>query len=326
MTSSVLPIIHSVLDADAVGECLKERFGFNGLFQCELLTRGMNDVYLIRHDGVRYAARVWRHGARTSDDVQYELEFLRHLAASGISVAASVPLPGGDLNFEVEGPEGVRPVALFNWIDGGPIANGKDPEVSARAGEILAKIHVAGLAFKPSVERIVDYGDGIRKNYHAIEAMIFDRPDLLKFFSEMKTKILAVLDSHIGVLPIGPTHGDFHSYNAFINDDDQIIFLDFDNCGVGGYAQEIMCNLWSVDKSQLGESFGSRFIEGYESVRPLVQVERDALPVLKSAKEFSYLCGAANAINAVGHSAIRWPGIDWFAKSIRRNAEASGLI
>lgn len=43
-----LPITHSVLHAKALGERIKDHYGLAEPFRCELLTRGMNDVYLVR--------------------------------------------------------------------------------------------------------------------------------------------------------------------------------------------------------------------------------------------------------------------------------------
>ena len=115
MTDSVLPIIHSVLDADAVGECIRERFGFSGLFQCELLTRGMNDVYLVRSGGDRFASRVWRHAFRDEAMVAYELAFLSHLRRAGLPVVSARRTTEGAFHVPVQAPEGERYLALFDW-------------------------------------------------------------------------------------------------------------------------------------------------------------------------------------------------------------------
>lgn len=44
-----------------------------------------------------------------------------------------------------------------------------------------------------------------------------------------------------------------------------------------------------------------------------------------AAKELRYLGGFARRVNAIGHQTFRFPGLDWFARSVRSHVAAAGL-
>ena len=325
--SEPVAIVHSILDADALGAEIQNFFGLAEPFRCELLTRGMNDVYLIRSNGRRYAARVWRSGVRSESDVVYELEFLTYLDAAGVPVPASVPAPGGARYFPVAGPEGRRYVALFEWIDGQAYGAAPDVRLAGRIGGLLGEVHRHAPGFRASVERHIDYPGGIRAGFTALAELAAHRPGDLALYADVRDALadaLGALDS--ARIPAGPTHGDFHAFNAFVDGDGHITLMDFDNCGEGHFAQELMSFVWSARKSELGEPVVEGFLEGYDAVRPLSRYERDLFPLFLAVKEFRYLCGFAANVNAIGHVAFRWPGLDWFARSVRRHAAEAQLL
>jgi Ser/Thr protein kinase RdoA (MazF antagonist) len=68
------------------------------------------------------------------------------------------------------------------------------------------------------------------------------------------------------------------------------------------------------------------FLAGYESVRPLSAIEKKHLPLFLVAKEFQYLCGFSVAINAIGHVQFHFPGLDWFARSVRQHVADAKLL
>src|SRR5690349_13068914 len=101
-----VPYVHSILDARPLGVEIFKHFDLPTPFHCELLVRGMNDVYVLRCGDQKYAARCWRFHGVTDDSVAYELALLDHLARSGIPVSAPLPARNGGFHFSVRGPEG----------------------------------------------------------------------------------------------------------------------------------------------------------------------------------------------------------------------------
>ena len=325
--SGPVPIVHSILDADALGAEIQNFYGLPDPFRCELLTRGMNDVYLIRSDGRRYAARVWRTGVRSESDVVYELEYLNYLDAGGVPVPDSVAAANGARYFPIAGPEGRRHVALFDWIDGRAYGAAPDARLAGRIGGLLGEVHRLAPDFRASVERHIDYPGGIRDGFAALSELVAHRPDDLAYYAEVRDALAGALGGlDPERIPSGPTHGDFHAFNVFVGGDDHLTLMDFDNAGEGHFAQELMSFVWSARKSELGEPVVEGFIEGYDAVRPLSRYERDLFPLFLAVKEFRYLCGFAANVNAIGHVAFRWPGLDWFAQSVRRHAAEAKLL
>ena len=70
---------HSIVDHDQLGALIRERYDVGKDTFCELIHRGMNDVYKVRDGNKVTACRVWRTKWRSFDDVAYELGFLEHL-------------------------------------------------------------------------------------------------------------------------------------------------------------------------------------------------------------------------------------------------------
>ena len=288
----------------------------------------MNDVYLVRAGGQRYAARAWRCGVRSESDVAYELEFLAYLDGAGIRVPASIAPPDdGPRHFTVAAPEGARHVALFDWIDGHAYGTAPEPRLAARVGALLGEVHRLSPDFKPSAPRQIDYTGGIRDGFAPLAELVAHRPQDLAYYGDVRDALTAALVAlEAESLPAGPTQGDFHAFNAFVDGEDRITLMDFDNCGVGYFAQELMSFVWSARKSELGEAVVDGFLEGYDAVRRLSARERALFPLLLAVKEFRYLCGFAANVNAIGHVAFRWPGLDWFAQSVRKHVAAAKVL
>ncbi len=325
--SEPLLITHSVMDARAVAAVLWQHWDLPSAPYAELLTRGMNDVYLVRAGGTQYAARAWRANRNSEDDVAYELGMLEHLDAAGLSVANPVASKGGVRFVPLEAPEGQRFLALFRWADGTPFGDNPDTRTARRIGVLFAKIHKAAADFAPSKRRYVDHPGALLRELPAVLKMAAHRPEDLDYYPRAAAAIadaLAGLDKQIA--PFGPGHGDFHLYNAFVSDDGAVRFLDFDLCGEDHYAQELMSFTWANDYVGVDKSINDAFLEGYNAERPLSTEESNLLPLFYAAKELGFLCGFATNVNYVGHSPFLDPDLDWFAQQVRRHVTEAGLL
>ncbi len=322
-----LPITHSVLDAKALGERIKDHYGLAEPFRCELLTRGMNDVYLVRAAGKKFAARAWRANWRSEANVTYELSFLLHLKDAGVEVVIPVHAPDGSLHFALEAPEGQRFVALFQWADGVPYGEDPDVETARRLGGMIAAVHNAGASFAPAAPRRVANIEVLKRELPLVLAMVAHRPEDTDYYPkavDAVTQALAAIDH--AVAPFGPGHGDFHLYNAFRSDGGHLVLLDFDNCGEDHFAQELMSFAWANHYVGVNEDVTRAFIEGYGAERPMSDPEVALLPVFFAAKELRFLCGFASNVNCVGHTPLLNPDLDWFAENVRRHMSEAGLM
>jgi Ser/Thr protein kinase RdoA (MazF antagonist) len=327
--------LHSVVDGGELGAEIKRRWGLDNPFYCELLARGMNDVYLVRSGNARYAARVWRADTQNEGRVTWELEFLRHLKARGIPVIAALPDREGNLSFSVDAPEGRRYVCLFEWAEGRDFALVPTPELSYRVGKAVGEMNVAGLDFAQPCPRPIDFpGAQIRDKFPSLVARLFGRTEDHRFYGDLCEKIAAGLEAAVAEgVPVGPIHGDVHALNIFVREDGSFSLVDFDTCGEAHLVHDAVSFTWANTifhdnrgMKGLDAAVNDAYMEGYEAARPLSAVERKYLPLFTAAKEFSNMTGMADAGRYVGHLSLNERVFDWYTRSVRRHAEAAGLI
>lgn len=328
MTDQPLPIVHSILDAPALGRVIQQHWNLADPFHCELLTRGMNDVYLVRSGKERFAARAWRTSGFGEGNVDYELEFLTFLDHEGVPVAPPIRARDGSLSTVVQAPEGPRPVAVFRWVNGGPLHDYPNPVPYARRlGEMFARFHMASHRFRPQPTRYADYAGKIRRGWKNVRRLCAHRPDDLKFYEnaiDLVSSNLAKLDRT--VLPWGHTHGDIHAHNALIDEHGFMVIMDFDSGGEDFFGQDLVSLVWAGRKNGFPLPAIQAFLDGYDSLRSRTAEERAREPLFMAGKELRYFCGFAGAVNAIGHKPFRYPGLDWFAASVRKHVAAAGLL
>lgn len=235
------------------------------------LFSSVNETYVVEFGPRLYALRV--HCADPwwiahEDEYRFELDLLHHLDRAGIAVPVPIDRVHGDPLGRLE--DGRR-YTLFSWVPGRP-GEGSLKRVRL-VGETLARIHVASDSFASPHGR-----------YHLDQANLLDRY-LAKLHPDASQA--AVIDEHaaeirrrLAAFDPGPTgwgvvHGDVHSLNFHFTDDDQIAFLDFDLAGYGWRVYDIAYYV-----TRIREQHRQPFLDGYESVRPLTDAERDMIPTI----------------------------------------------
>ena len=328
-----IPIVHSVIDGKALGREIQKCYGLPDPFDCELLVRGVNDVYVVNAGNQRFAARVWRAHLRDNSHVAFELNFIRHLKKAGVPVVAPRLMTDGSVFFIVEAPEGIRQVCLFDWVTGSSFANIATADVAEMIGAGMAQIHLAAPSFTPPAPRPIDYRPYIEQNLPVVLRRLKERPDDLKFYPRYAEAILKALDQPaVKALPRHAIHGDFHFRNVFADPLGHIEFLDFDAAGEGPALQDIASTLWATAYiardpacASLTEVMNDRFMVGYRKVRPLSADEETLLPLFIAAKEMVFLCAKFTSVNSQGPNTFLMAGWDWFATRSRRHAKAAGF-
>lgn len=320
-------VVYSIVDNEHLAAMLRERYAISQTVHCELIHRGMNDIYKVTDGQSLMACRVWRTKWRSLDDVAYEMAFLEHLHGKGISVANGIPAQDGSRSFVAQAPEGIRSIALFNWAKGRKFGDQPAEHCAFEIGALFARMHNAGADFKPAKIRRTNSPADYLDNLQYLKRLVMDRPGDMALYETVAHTLHArvtALDGH--GLPFGPGHGDFHFNNVHIDEDGVITLLDFDNSGEDYLLQDIACYMWANYYGKLDEIYGSRFIEGYNSIRPFTEDEKRLLDLFIMAKEFRLISGFAKNVNQIGHFPLRFRNLAWFAQSIRTRAEALGLI
>ncbi len=329
----MFPILHSVVDNAALGEEIRRRWNLPAPVHCELITRGMNDVYVVKSGTERFAARVWRADKHTADNVTWELDYLAHLKKKGIPVIVAVPDANGDLSFGIDAPEGSRRVCLFEWADGDQFYADPKPDLARRIGGAIAQMHIAGADFKGKTSRPIDFPGQIRDKFPALVARLDERPDDRAFYAKVAEILPEKLEAaYAAGVPYGPIHGDVHVRNVFVTPDDNFTILDFDTCGESHLMHDCMSPAWANTffirngNNKITPQTTEAYMHGYEAVRPLEDFERACLPLFMLSKEFSYMCGMSDGVNVVGHMSFGPHHFDWFAQSVRHHVEEAALF
>ncbi|PPR78607.1 MAG: Homoserine kinase [Alphaproteobacteria bacterium MarineAlpha2_Bin1] len=325
--SNFLPITHSIVNSNSLSKIIESNWDFPNPVHCELLNRGMNDVYLIRDSKNNYyACRVWRSGFRSEDDIKFETELLSFLDRNNINVPYPIESSNNSLYMTIKAPEGIRFFSIFKWVDGLLFGSKPDVNNAFKLGVQLAKIHQALKGFIPSVSREID----MKMKFDIEKSFLFKmnthRTDDLKWYRTATTVMInKLVELNSKSIPSGVVHGDFHLYNAFFKND-IINVMDFDNCGNFYLMFDICSFIWANDYVGIDKEISKSFLKGYKTIRSLNDEESSLFNFFYALKELSFLCGFAANVNSVGHTPLLSPNLDWFYKKTRSNFQKAGLV
>ncbi|KUO54478.1 MAG: homoserine kinase [Sphingomonadales bacterium BRH_c42] len=211
------------------------------------------------------------------DDLPFFLGLLDHLAAHGCPVPRTIHDRSGAAFRMIGG----KAVALIEFLPGVSV----DRPTTGQAfgvGEALARTHLAAGSFGQSRMQtlglaawdaiIHDCGaEALAGIDSALPALAFDE---LSFLA----------GSWPGGLPHGVCHCDLFPDNVLMLGDKVSGLIDFYFAATDFFAYDLAVThaAWSfsMDGRQFRDGVSAALLEGYESIRPLMEYERSALPVL----------------------------------------------
>jgi len=219
-------------------------------------------------------------------DLPWFLGLMRHLSANGLSC----PTPVAGRDGEALRVLSRRPAAITTFLPG--VWPRRVHAFHCRAlGEALAQFHSAGEGFAP--RRVNGLGP-------AAWGPLFDQcradgddvqPGLV---AEVDSALQAVLRDWPaeGALPVGHIHADLFPDNVFFLDRDVSGIIDFYFACTDllAYDLAICLNAWCFEiDGSFNVTKARLLVAGYESVRPLTEAERAALPVLARGSALRFL-------------------------------------
>jgi Ser/Thr protein kinase RdoA (MazF antagonist) len=146
----MIPVYRSLLDPAGLVELVRRGYGLD-VVGCTLVRSFVNDVYELATPAARYVLKVYRHGFWSVDEVAWEGELAAYLAGAGVPIARMVPRADGALAAGVAAPEGVRPYAVWRFVDG------RKPRPEAGLyrdfGRLVARFHEAAAGFASMLPR-----------------------------------------------------------------------------------------------------------------------------------------------------------------------------
>lgn len=235
-----------------------------------------NSNYYLETDQGRFILTLFERRADPAD-LPYFIALKQHLAEKGFPCPAPVESRTGETLQTLEG----RPALIVTFLDG--LSPRRPNAQQCRSlGEALARMHAALTDFSGS--RVNALGPASWPKLWAgrettAEAL---QPGLSNLI-QGDLDAIASARPESRKMPRGTIHADLFPDNAFFLGDDFSGAIDFYFACTDALAYDIaVClNSWAFeDGREYNYSKGAALIAGYESVRPLEQVERDALALL----------------------------------------------
>ena len=240
----------------------------------ELLDTERDDSFHVTTAGGEFVLKV----AHPLDDpalVAMQTAAMEHAAARGIDVQRIVRTLDG----RREALHAGRIARVITWLPGGLLAHAApDHEQVTRSGAVLGRLSTALADFDhPGAHRTFAWD---LQAFPALREL--EHPE----FAEAVFDSFDALD--LAALPHQVVHNDFHPGNVLVDPGDPryvVGVLDFGDAVYGPRILDLGLSLaYLVPETGSAAAAMAPFTAGYESVSPLLQAERDALPTLVAAR------------------------------------------
>jgi Ser/Thr protein kinase RdoA (MazF antagonist) len=238
---------------------------------------------------------------RSYEHLIAELDLLHFLHRHHLLTPQPISQKGGTYIQTLHAPEGPRYAVLFTFVPG--IASSPTTMHSHRFGQAIAELHAvtdgypidhAGLHFEPT--RMLD------EPLDRLKPLCNDHPDDFAYLLALAPLLKQAADKLPRHGPeYGICHGDVNEGNFLVAEQGWAL-LDFEYFGYGWRVFDIG-TFFNNQLHQLGPKEGARdvlaaFLAGYQSVRPLSQIELEALPFFVVLRQIWLLgVGAKNLPN-----------------------------
>ena len=220
-------------------------------------------------DGGRFVLKIW-YAQRNLSDVDAVINRQMHVERNGIPTSVPIQLSDGG-RYAVR--DGVA-WTLLPYVEGGHL--GSDPIALKSLGEMMARMHEIPLADS--------FPQDYRMGWSLFERMYEEAGEESQwpeFLVQLKRWDEELRGSIPDNLPQGVLHGDLFPDNV-LGDAAVVAIIDFEEAWIGPRAFDLVMAFvgfgWQDGVPQQ-ECWGA-LLAGYESVRPLTESEKEALPAL----------------------------------------------
>jgi Ser/Thr protein kinase RdoA (MazF antagonist) len=243
--------------------------------------RGLSDVYLVKTADQPYILRVSQAHWRSRADIEFEMALLEFLHQRHIPVSYPLETYDRQAILEIKAPEGQRFATLMSYAPGEIALGDFNPVQSHALGATVAKLHIATTDFHTTIDRQpLDLEHLVDQSLEIILPHI-QNPATVAALRSTGEQLHAALYGLPQEAPFWVIcWGDPHSGNVHCTADQQMTLFDFDQCGYGWRAFDIAKFLQMALCSGMRYSVRDAFLEGYQSIQPLVDEELAALTPL----------------------------------------------
>ncbi len=264
--------ITGILAAYALGE----------LRACEGIAAGIeNSNFFVTTDSGRYVLTIFERMNAT--ELPYFMRLMQYLARKGVACPDVMERKDGLLLFDIAGKQG----CIVSCLPGRTLDALNNAQLHS-SGVSLARLHVAGASFGETRENPVAFAwlrktagevmDGTRKRYGSETANLLQ--DELRF-QQSHTR---------DDLPHGVIHGDLFVDNTLFEGDEVSGIIDFYYAHDAPYVMDvaIALNAQAVLLRDDDQGRINVFLDGYQRVRTLDKIEKDALPDMLRLAAFRF--------------------------------------
>ena len=265
----VIDMRRADVGVDEANELLNQA-GLSNLNSMEILQGGWDNTNILLNlsDASKVVLKVWN--ANTVEEVRRVVARHCHLDEHGIPTAVPIQLANGSLIAE----KGGMAWTLLPFVEGGML--GTDEESLKSLGQTLAQLQ--------QIPTTDCFPDDYRMGWSLFEEMyvIADEANTWSdFLITLKKESESLRNQIPESLPQGILHGDVFPDNV-IGDGAVAAILDLEEAFIGPCAFDLMMAFvgfgWNEDEPLIDR--WNALLEGYESIRPLTQDEKLALPAL----------------------------------------------
>ncbi|URW75990.1 homoserine kinase [Sphingomonas donggukensis] len=280
--------VYTHVSAEALGDFLA-RYDVGELVSAKGIAEGVeNSNYLVDTTAGRFILTLYERRV-AAGDLPYFMALLDHLAAKGLAVPPAIKDRAGVAIQTLAG----RPACLIAFLPGVSVSHPTVAQAHA-AGEALAQMHVALGDFA---------GDRANTMGHAHWRPLLDRcgDGIDSIAPGLFIRVAAALDDVLAAWPsdlaTSAIHADLFPDNVLMLGDRVTGLIDFYFActDIRAYDLAITHSSWAFDASgaPIDPAVGQALLDGYESVLPLTEAERAAMPVLAQGACIRFLLSRA---------------------------------
>jgi homoserine kinase type II len=248
------------------------------------IAEGVENSNFLVHTGRGHFILTLYEKRVAAEDLPFFLALMEHLHAGGIDC----PQPVQNREGAVLGRLAGRPAALVTFLDGMWIRRPSARHCTA-LGTALAKLHLAGLDFKPRRKNALSV-EGWQALYEICGARADEVQRGLKAF--LATELAYLQQAWPRDLPQGVIHADLFPDNVFFLGSTLSGLIDFYFACTDALAYDVaIClNAWCFEPDHAyNVTKGKGLLQAYAQVRPLSEPERQALPLLARGAALRFL-------------------------------------
>ena len=258
-------------------EAILAGYNLGALHGFEGIAAGIeNSNFFVSTDSGRYVLTIFER--MDAGELPYFMRLMKHLSHHGLSCPDVMVRNDESLLFEVDSEDGIKQGCIVSCLSGRTLDELNMAQLKF-SGRALAQLHLAGKDF----DEQRDNPTGTEWLDETIDTMMADvqqhygEGSAQLLYDEMNFQREQAFD-----LPKGVIHGDLFTDNILFEGDEVSGIIDFYYAHTAAFAMDIAISL-NAQAVLLGKDDQPRmqaFMDGYESLRPLEDSEREALPAL----------------------------------------------